>query len=348
MSAPHHDYVRVVRAVTPAIKQRRRDSSRRRLTPARKDLSTALAWNTSGNVLGFGVGPKRVNGKPDHETQCLIVFVARKLGKRKVPAPERIPTRAMFHTIDRTLRTDVVEVGSIPQLQASATLQPGTNTAHFTMRSGTLTAVVQTRGVPRQLMLLSCCHGFAPLGFSGRQIESPPDASATTVTNWVADLGSFEPLRPGGSAPNRIDAALAIPRSEMVTRTSNNVPGLGAFVSSSPLHSGKFAANGVRRFEGAGAITPRVTGNLIAENVSTLLADSLGRAFLFQDLVAYDPTPLTQAGDSGMPLFIRTSLGLQLIGLHIGLGRIAGTTRGAAFFVPIVEIFDRLNVDLVV
>jgi hypothetical protein len=347
MIASRRDYIRAVEALTPALKRRRRRSSHR--SPAhRKDLRTALAWNASGNVLGFGVGPKRVDGEPDYGTTCLIVFVARKLARRKVPSAERIPARARVHTLERTLPTDLIEVGSIPQLQASSTLQPGTNAAHFTMRTGSLTAVVQTRRVPKQLLLLSCCHGFAPTGSSGRQIESPPDLLAATITNWVADLSDFEPLRPGGVAANRIDAAVAIPHHDMVPKTSNNVPGFGRLVSASALHSGQFAENGVRRFDGAGAATARVRGDLLAEHVSTLLGDVLGRVFLFQGLVAYDPTPLTQAGDSGMPLFIRVPGGLQLIGLHIGLGRIAGTRRGAAFFVPIVDVLDRFGIDLLV
>jgi hypothetical protein len=346
MTAVHRDYVRAVHTLTAALKRRRPPSSRQ-TAAIKKDLKAARAWNASGNVLGFGVGPKRVDGKPDHDAKSLIVFVARKLGKRKVPSSERIPARAFVHTIDRTLHTDVIEIGCIPQMQASATLQPGTNAAHFTMRSGSLTAVVQTRSVPRQLLLLSCAHGFAPLGFTGRAIESPPDDSPS-IANPVADLSDFEPLQPGGVIVNRIDAAVAIPHPAMVPRSSNNVPGAGRFVSSSALHSGEFAENGVRQFEGAGASTRRVRGDLLAENVATLLGDALGRTYLFQGLVAYDPTPLTQSGDSGMPLFIRVPGGLQLIGLHIGLGRIGGTTRGAAFFVPISDVLDRFNVDLVV
>jgi hypothetical protein len=347
MTSAHRECVRAVRVLTPALRPRPPRPSK--ASKARKeDLAAALRWNATGNVLGFGIGPKRVKGRADYGTRCLLIFVARKLGRKKVAAGERIPSRVQLHTIERRLDTDIIEVGSLPRLQASATLQPGTNAAHFSQRMGSITAVVKTRSSPSQLRLLSCSHGFAPTGFGGLQIESPPDLSAETVTNWIADLDDFEPLQDGGTVGNRIDAAIAVPHANMVPRTSNNVPSFGLLQSASSLESGEFLDNGIREIDGVGATTSHVHGDIIAENVSTLLGDAVGHLFLYEDLVAYDPTPITNAGDSGMPLFIRIpGSGLQLIGMHIGFGRILGTSRGAAFFSPIKRVMERFQVDLV-
>jgi hypothetical protein len=356
MTFAHRELVRAIRVLTPALRPLRLRQSKAKETGAkapaakarREDLAEALRWNATGNVLGFGIGPKRKDDHCDYGTRCLIVFVARKLGKRKVPPGEGIPSRVQLYTIDRRLQTDIIEVGSLPRLQASFTLQPGTNAAHFSQRAGSITAVVKTRTTPSQLRLLSVSHGFAPPGFAGPQIESPPDLSATGITNWVANLDDFEPLREGGVIGNRLDAAIAAPRTNVVPLTSNNIPGFGLLQSTSSLESGEFLENGVRQIDGVGATTPHVRGDIIAENVSTLLGDVIGRLFLYEDLVAYDPMPITDAGDSGMPLFVRVpGSGLQLVGMHIGFGRILGTRRGAAFFSPIKRALDRFQVDLV-
>jgi hypothetical protein len=339
--------VTVVRTLTPALRRAPRPSSRR-TRERRKDLDAALRWNGSGNVVGFGLGQKRVNGKPCGSAEALLVFVVSKRPRRKVPTGEYIPKRFSAASVGTSFLTDLIEVGSIPLLQASAALVPGSNAAHFTMRAGTLTALVKTRGSVARPLLLSCCHSFAPPGVAGSQIECPPDLSAVTISNWVASVVQFEPLKPGGSLANRMDAALARPRPEFVPTISNNIPGLGRLTSTSPLVSGQLGPNGIRRFLGVGAATPLVRGELLAENTATLLADHLGRVYLFQDLVAYSPMPLTQPGDSGMPVLINTPQGLQLLGMHIGLGRVLGTTRGAAFFIPIGPVLERFAVDLIV
>lgn len=195
-------------------------------------------------------------------------------------------------------------------------------------------------------MLLSCSHVFAPLDMTGPQVESPPDASALTFTNLVANLGQFEPLTPGGNVVNRMDAALAVPIPERISGLNNVVPGLGPITSASQLQSGEFAQNGIQSFVGVGAVSGQISGSLIAENVSSLFQDSRGRVFLFQDIVAYTPDPVTREGDSGMPILRQTGDGIELLGMHIGVSIIQGTHIRAAFFVPIRVALDRFDVNL--
>jgi hypothetical protein len=73
----------------------------------------------------------------------------------------------------------------------------------------------------------------------------------------------------------------------------------------SPLESGQSRSNGVWQLFGFGATSGRINGDVLAESVWTLMRDERGNLFRFADVVAYRPKPLTQAGDSGMPLLVR-------------------------------------------
>lgn len=344
MTARNQDYARLVRTLTPALKQHA-SVPKRHSAAQKRDLTLARRWTADRNVVGFGVGPKCVDNTPNYGRQSLVVFVVKKLAKSRIPRQQLVPRRLQAESIERTVTTDVIEVGTLPMLQA--TLCPGTDAAHFTMRDGSVTAIVRARNAPPLPFLLSCCHVFAPPGAMGRQVESPPDPSSITFRNHVANVAMFEPLRAGGNVANRMDAALAAPLSPGPS-LSNDIPGLGPITSVSPLRSGEFLRRGIRRVLGVGAMTPRVQGEILAENVATMLADPVGRAFLFQDLVAYRPTPVTQPGDSGMPILLRTAAGIQLLGMHIGIGRVGSSQAGAAFFVPIAPVLDRFAVDLAV
>jgi hypothetical protein len=351
MSAPKNPLKATVRALHPAL--RRTPLPARRLSAmsraARAEIVRAIHWNQSGNIVGFGIGPKRKMGKIGRRHHnALIVFVATKIGKQRLRRREAVPRRIYVRALGRTIATDVIEVGEIPRLQAPM-LRPGVDAAHFTMRNGTLTAVVRLRNAAGPPLVLSCSHGFAPLGAGGHQIECPPDPSPSTALNEVARLQFAIPLRPGGTLVNTIDAALASPIPAKIAGITNLIPGLGTIASVSSLDSGQFRANGIVNVFGVGAMTPRVTGRIVAENVSTVLTDHLGRVFLFQNLVAYMPNPMTQPGDSGMPLFRQVGPNkLELLGMHIGLGRIGATGPGAAFFVPIASVLNKLAVDVIV
>jgi hypothetical protein len=124
------------------------------------------------------------------------------------------------------------------------------------------------------------------------------------------------------------------------------VPGIGPITALSSLKSGEFSRNGVRAFIGAGAVSPQVRGSLIAEGVATIFMDSRRLVYLFDDLIAYNPTPLPQEGDSGMAMLRPIAGGLELLGIHIGLGKIVNTNIGAAFFVPIHRAVDRFGITL--
>ncbi|HWI16447.1 MAG TPA: hypothetical protein VNT81_01780 [Vicinamibacterales bacterium] len=331
----------MVGTLTPALRQRQNVPTR--FTGRQKrDLARASGWNRDRNIVGFGIGPKRVNDKPDYKHPSLVVFVLKKVAESRLPREQRIPKRLDAESVDRRVLTDVVEVGTIPVFQA---LRPGTNAAHFTMRSGSVTAVVVSPHDPQRRALLSCCHVFAPPGAAGAHVESPPDPSSLSATNLVAMVTEAQLLQPGGNIVNKIDAALAEPIAG-APPLSNTIAGVGTLTSISSLRSGQFIPSGIKRVLGIGAISGAVSGEIIAERVATLMADAAGRSYLFADLVAYRPSPVTQGGDSGMPIVRQTPAGLELLGMHIGLGQILSTPVHAAFFVPLAAVRDRFAIEL--
>jgi hypothetical protein len=308
----------------------------------------ARRWNVQANILGFGIGPKQTLEKEAAPEDALIVFVADKVAETRLHRHERIPARVRLESIGRWVTTDVQALGEIPKLQAAPVLMPGSDAAHFTMAHGTITAIVKPRVPPFVPLLLSCAHGFTPLGAAGNVVESPPDPSALMATNAVANVTFARPLTPGGAVANVVDAALARPMADRIGGLSNIIPGLGRLVAISSLLSGQFRANGIVTIGGTGASTPRLTGTIFAENVSALLADSRGRVYMYQNVVANAPTPLPQAGDSGMPIVRFITPGqLELLGMHVGFGGLLGAPNAkGAFFIPANVFMGQLAVDL--
>lgn len=345
MSVLRHDLAAFVRTVSPALRQRP-------MTPKRysraqeRDLKRARSWNADRNIIGFGVGPKCTNNKPDYSRTSLVVFVVRKLARSRVRKERYIPKRVEAESVGRQFTTDVIELGTLPVLQQGHILKPGTNAAHFTLATGSVTAVLKRRTDTQQTpLLLSCCHVFLPPEANGVVVESPPDPSAITFSHHVADVIDQEPLQDGGNVANSLDAALALPIAG-APPVSNEVPGFGQITSISSLQSGEFIPNGIRSVFGVGATSGHVSGEILAENVSTRMRDAAGRLFLFTGLVAYRPTPTTEEGDSGMPILMNAANSLELLGMHIGRGRTLRTNLGAAFFIPISRVVDRFQLEL--
>jgi hypothetical protein len=313
-------------------------------TAAEKALVTkARRWNADGNILGFGLGPKRTRNRIRYKEPSIIVFVGTKVGAGKLPGSRTIPPRLRIQRTGVTVLTDVIEIGGMAVLQAGM-IHPGANAAHFSLSAGTVTALVRPANGPGGVLVLSCAHVFAPIGLTGPQIESPPDPSALTHTNVAANLVRAISLGTGASSANRIDAALGQPIPGIALQ--REIPGVGAISLVSTLESGQFQANGVRQLVGFGATSGRIDGDILAESVWTLMRDERGNLFRFTDVVAYRPRPLTQAGDSGMPVLRATAAGPELIGMHIGASTIRNTPIRAAFMVPISRVMGALQIQL--
>ena len=336
---------RLVRVLAQSLRSSRssRGAGVARTAAERALVARARRWNADGNILGFGIGPKRTKNRPRYRERSVIVFVATKLGAERLPKGRVIPPRLRIQQSALTVATDVIEIGGVAVLQAGP-LHPGANAAHFSLRAGTVTALVRPANGAGGTLVLSCAHVFAPLGLAGPQIESPPDPSALTHTHVAANLVKAIPLGTGASSANRVDAALGQPIPGVALLP--DLPGVGPIPLVSALESGQFQSHGVRQLFGFGATSGRVNGDLLAESVWTLMRDERGNLFRFTDVVAYRPKPLTQAGDSGMPLLRATAAGPELVGMHIGASTIRNTTVRAAFMVPISRVMGALQIRL--
>jgi hypothetical protein len=177
---------------------------------------TAATADPEVNVVGVGIGRKRVKGKLT-STACVRVYVQRKLPLEAVAAAARLPSK--FDDV----HTDVIETGTFRAFVLSAvvkkarsrlrSIQPGCSVGfrypppkeRFLM-AGTLGTIV-TRG--GQLFLLSNNHVLAGEGQlkAGTPIYQPGFLDGGhAATDRVATLTQFVPF---DSAGNAIDAAIA-------------------------------------------------------------------------------------------------------------------------------------------
>ena len=186
---------------------------------ARALRSTARATATADpglNIVGVGIGRKRVGGKLTART-CVRVYVQRKLPKRAMAAESMVPAR-----LDG-VETDVIETGAFRALALSAAIQQARSRLRplkagcsigfafpppkdrFVM-AGTLGAIVERGGV---FYLLSNNHVLADEGqlAAGAPIYQPGLLDGgNAATDQVATLTQFVPLLAAG---NTVDAALA-------------------------------------------------------------------------------------------------------------------------------------------
>jgi hypothetical protein len=237
--------------------------------------------------------------------------------------------------LEKSVVTDVVEIGAPPPLQAAnVNLMPGVSAAHFTLGGGTVTAAVRVMAHPRQpLVLLSASHVFFPPGTAVNQpVESPPDDRAGTFTNQIATVFDGFQLNSGGTG-NAFDAALALPGPGR--NLSNQIGTVDRITSVTTVDSPALVSlrNGI--VIGAGSVSGQFQGRMLLHSVQI----SVG-PFLFRDIVLARYTSMTQNGDSGAPVFqpIGAIGQLELIAMHIGLTTHPSAGIVAAI-VPIARVF---------
>src|SRR5947209_16838821 len=82
------------------------------------EVPRAAPSGAAGSLVGIGIGPKLVAGRPVEEASVRL-YVARKLPSAAVAPGERLPDRL------GELRTDVVEIGAVLARPARAALARG-------------------------------------------------------------------------------------------------------------------------------------------------------------------------------------------------------------------------------
>jgi hypothetical protein len=195
--------------------------------PAKLTLQARRAARATGeprvNVVGVGIGRKRVGGKLT-DTMCVRIYVRRKLDKRALDTRTLLPKRI------RGMPTDVIETGSLEAFDAITDrarsrlrpVQPGCSVGfrfappneRFRM-AGTLGAIVARGG---ERYLLSNNHVLADEGrlAPGAPIFQPGLLDGGRVaSDRVATLTRFVPFR---RTNNSVDAAIArADRAALVT-----------------------------------------------------------------------------------------------------------------------------------
>jgi hypothetical protein len=190
-----------------------------------RGVRRAAVWS-AGVVHGVGIGRKWVGGRPTQE-RCVRIHVLRKLARRDVPLREMLPA-----SIDG-IATDVVVAplarASVRERRPLAPAAPpcsrerrsarrplvaGVSVAHHAVSAGTIAAFVRStrRGDDAEVVHLLSNHHVLAGGVrpaAGDDVLQPGPYDGGTDEHHVADLHRFVPVRIGGRAANRVDAAMA-------------------------------------------------------------------------------------------------------------------------------------------
>ncbi len=161
------------------------------------------------NVVGLGIGEKKVEGNPTGRL-ALVIFV-----EKKVPMAVLSTTDQVEKFIEG-VETDVVEIGR-PELAANTTrLRPaigGISTGHVNLGgSGTFGCLLRSE-TDGQLYILSCNHVFSPIPNMGRFgdaiLQPGPGDGGVNPADRIATLFRYPPVSQSGN--NIVDCALGRP-----------------------------------------------------------------------------------------------------------------------------------------
>jgi len=241
-------------------------------------MAQAVATQTApDSICGVGFGVKITEGQVA-TTECVRVYVVRKLPKAELSRDEMIPESI------NGLPTDVIEM---PDLVAH--LLCGSSVGHINITAGTIGCLVQKEG--RQF-ILSNNHVLADCnrGRVGDQIVQPGPVDGG-IAPPIATLSDFVPLDFSG-APNIMDVAIAelapgaaiLPQIEMIGSLH---PQISAPVAGLPVKK-------------CGRTTELTGGRIEDMHADVKVTYPNGRA-LFSGVIAVRGSvgPFSRPGDSG-------------------------------------------------
>ena len=313
------------------------------------------------NVLGVGIGFKRVQGERLRDQSYAIVCLVRQKTS-DLPPGGHIPK-----SLD-AMPTDVVEVGHVVALQdRRARHRPalgGVSIGHYAITAGTLGCVVRDRGSGERL-ILSNNHVLANSNTAriGDAILQPAATDGGTLANdifarllryvpldylsqpgtcflanWYARFGNWLSglfsskhqlyvLRQDADAFNRVDAAVARPLID--TDLLDEVLDIGA-------PQGLAAAELGMPLRKSGRTTGTTSGELLALDTTIDVSYGQDRTARFDGQLLAGA--MSQGGDSGSLIF--SSMSQQAVGLLF-----AGSSS-TTIFTPMADVLDALKVDL--
>lgn len=286
-------------------------------------------------VLGVGLAKKVVRGQRTDEP-CVVVFVERKLPPEQLRRRDIIPERI------ETMKTDVIETGTIYALQARTDrVRPapgGVSIGHYRITAGTLGVVARRGGVR---LILSNNHVLANSNDSslGDAILQPGPHDGGTSNDRIATLDEFVPIVFDGfwdwllslfgitrPVRNVVDAALAKPLTE--PDVSDEVLEIGTVSGTAP------AAIGMR-IRKSGRTTGLTEGEVTAVSATVRVSYGGLRVARFRDQIVAGA--MSQGGDSGS---LVVDDGNRAVGLLF-----AGSTN-TTILNPIAHVRERLKLDL--
>lgn len=337
----NHDHLPGVRAVRALTRFHYAGAERRTFTrDAARDRRASASWGWHENVVGIGVGWKRVDGARITDAFCVTFFVLRKEPVRRLLRRQRIPSRLAFESAEANVMTDVVEVPGRCVAHAGTRVRPvrpGAEIGHSRGGRGTLGLIVRRIGTQAPLAL-SCSHVIARSGALadfGRSIEQPVGDLGAEIVGVLTDDVTI--LRSGTLATAdvalarlTVDAKSGVVGSMVIPRTVSTKP------------AGEFAVGTRTRL--FGAVTPDATGRIAAVQSTWDIAEMpfVNGHVEFSDLVAYETR--SAKGDSG-GLVMSGEPGEESVvfGIHT-----AGREDGKlGLFQPIGPLMKRFNLELV-
>ena len=256
------------------------------------------------NVVGVGVGPKRRGGAATEE-EAVLVFVTQKLPESELAAEDVCPKTVRID--DEEVPTDVVEVGEVRSLDATAVPPESTiaaatdsdrtqkyrpapasvSTAHPAVTAGTLGSPPLTTE-DGTLVFLTNAHVAAPADATeGDPCLQPGPADDGTEEDVIGTLAEFSPV--SRDEPNESDSALVAVDADALR--SNEILEIGAL-------AGWSEPDFDQQFEKSGRTTGHTTGLLMARDVEIDVAGYYpDESVTFVGVDAF--TPMAAGGDSG-------------------------------------------------
>lgn len=296
----------------------------------------ARPWTSDENIQGLGIAKRITKGQRLDEL-ALKVYVERKLPKSQVE--NLVPSRVALPGIDRSVETDVEEIGKVEMEVNTARLRPampGCGLGHFDVTVGTFGCLVRKRNDPDTLYVLSNSHVLANqgVGQSGDVVlqagktdgGAQPDDVLCELAEWIPFQFADEGF------PNLVDAAIAKVRDSAEISSAVSMIGVPQGVSTA-VRIGMMVKK-------CGRTTDLTFGEIKDVDYRLQLnykkpGGGTGRVGLRDQVLC---TRYTSGGDSGSAVF---NMDGKVVGLHF-----AGSTS-SSIFNKIGNVLDMLGIDLV-
>jgi len=303
-------------------------------------LRERMGWRASprshglpAGVLGIGYGYKRTSGKRV-STECLRVYVRRKVSKRRLPLHRCLPKH--IHGIP----IDVIPMGTI-RAHGAVAVRPGTSIGDAEGHSGTLGCIV-TDGTAQYLLGSWHVMDYQNTG-DGSPVYMPSPAPGVAGAP-VGTIIQSPQVSLGPGSPIPFDAALAALAGAAVVDPT--LAGIGAISQT----LADLTAQQLPPVTIAGCATQGQSGTIeaVAEDVQVIYYDdSNSIGFLINQIgIVGDNGPFSEETDSGA--LVVTQGDCCPVGILVGGGAVTNVVDVPhSFASPIGVVLDHYQVTIV-